>query len=169
MILLQRLSVKLAYLLIKQFYLINSFGPSVWASAVQVVVTQYPDRTRHPHSGHWTAQLWLGQCCCQAWGGILIHGEQGLARSHIRVSHVEIVVSITSTMTGPQSSIKHMKYLVNFLKTVSWLSSSDLENIARWSMAVAGRDIKWSVTEAQSQIQSGISSMVRSQTRLYGH
>ena len=52
-------------------------------------------------------------------GGILIHGEQGLARSHIRVSHVEIVVSITSTMTGPQSSIKHIKYLVNFLKTVS--------------------------------------------------
>ena len=141
MILLQRLSVKLAYLLIKQFYLINSFGPSVLASAVQVVVTQHPvSRQDSPPT-----QLWLGQCC-QAWGEFsFMESRVCLARSHIRVSHVEIVVSITSTMTGPQSSIKHMKYLVKYI----WKWSHDCP-VQIWKTS---RDDQWQWLGALSSDQ----------------
>ena len=78
-------------------------------------------------------------------GGILIHGEQGLARSHIRVSHVEIVVSITSTMTGPQSSIKHMKYLVKYI----WKRSHDCP-VQIWKTS---RDDQWQWLGALSSDQ----------------
>ena len=79
MILLQRPSVKLAYLLIKQFYLINSFGPSVYQPEhCKWLVTRIPDRTHHPHTSQ----------CCQAWGGLSFM-ESRAWRSDIRVSHVE--------------------------------------------------------------------------------
>ena len=146
MILLQRPSVKLAYLLMKQFYLINSFGPSVYQPEhCKWLVTRIPDRTHHPHTSQ----------CCQAWGDY--HSWRAGSEGHtLEFPMWRVVVSITSTMTGPQASIKQ-KYLVYNIREVSCqFGLGKYREMINDSGCACYLVISY--REAQSQIQSGISS-----------